>query len=308
MPIADYDLVEVIGRGGFGDVYLGTRVADGIRVAVKLLKLPDEANLRRFAREARLLRSLTSNRHVVALLDWSLEGDQPFIAMEFCGGGSLRAWVSQPRTWQRICAAMTHAASGLAEIHAVGGFHRDIKPDNLLVTRDSTGDLLVKVGDFGLARWPGESSGPLTRSPGGTVGYMAPEVRHGADFDSRCDVYSLGVTAIELLTGSRDPASLRARPDIPDHLRTLLEAMSSQDPSRRPHIMHCHQAFHRATHPPRARQPVAARATPDEGQTGMLLGGLALVVGGVALATMNKRDANGRFHGSDGRFRSGRWG
>jgi serine/threonine protein kinase len=126
--------------------------------------------------------------------------------------------------------ALTHALNGLHGIHAKGGFHRDIKPDDLLVGIDAqTGQKVIKLGDFGLARVPSHSSGPITHTKHGTFGYIAPEILRGSPFMPSADVFSLGVVGLELLTGGRNPPDL-AIAKAPSRLRTLLEECSTPTP------------------------------------------------------------------------------
>lgn len=312
MQFPGYSLIRQLSQGGFGAVHLARRERDGAEVALKVLLLPNDANLRRFYREAKLLHEQLANPYVVNLLDSRFDSDPAFIVMEFCVGGSLRSWVGKGREWRQVAFALSHAASGLDGIHQLGGFHRDVKPDNLLLGRDADGKTIVKVGDFGLARVPDSlSSAPMTRSAWGTEGYIAPELHLGAPFDAQCDVYSLGVTGIELLTGARDPGSLEGRADLPADLRRLLLQMVSPDPADRPALRTVLTTLASVTAPPVPRpapKPAPAPKQPSTGAGLGLLAGLAAVVGGIALATMNNRDANGRWRGDDGRFRSGPWG
>jgi serine/threonine-protein kinase len=131
--------------------------------------------------------------------------------------------------------ALVHVIQGLSSIHDAGGFHRDIKPDNLLVTShpQEPGKVIIKVSDFGLARMPELSGTPMTRRAGGTEGYIAPEVLAGAPFSSSADIYSLGVTATELLTGQRGVKAL-GQTKMPEQLRGLIRKMLSDDPLARP--------------------------------------------------------------------------
>lgn len=298
-------------------MYLATRRTDGRKVAIKVLKAPNDENLQRFYREARILREQIHNPYVVDILEWGFEGHPAYIVMEFCAGGSLRSWVGQGVPWWQVCDAMSNAAAGLAEIHKVAGFHRDIKPDNLLLASLPGQPQIVKLGDFGLARNPHPSSGPVTMSPWGTRGYTAPELALGVSFSQRCDVYSLGVTAIELLTGTIDTSSIARRQDLPGELVMLLRNMTSPLLHLRPDISVCQNQFnalslaHRllvVSQPRPAPQQRAQRevAPTSKAGAGIFAAGLA-VLGIAALATMNTRDADGRFRDSKGRFRSGRW-
>ena len=314
MNIPGYQTVREINRGGFGTVYLAHRMSDGRQVAVKVLHLPNDANLQRFYREAKLLHSELANPHVVNLIEADLACSPPFIVMEYCRGGSLQTWVEHRHAWREVVAALAHASEGLSGIHARDGFHRDIKPGNLLLTCPLSEGGVVKVGDFGLARVPSASSGPMTRSPWGTEGYIAPEVYRTDKHDEVADVYSLGITGIELLTGKRDP-NLLVGATGPNALHELLRRMVHLDRGQRPTMAECASRFKapfdaptvgQAGRPaPEALQPAAPPARSGR-VAGGLLAALGLLVVGAAV-TANKKDASGRYHGSDGKFRSGRW-
>jgi len=361
--VPGFKIVRRLSEGGFGHVHLARREADGLLVAIKFLHNLNDENVRRFYREAKILHQQLGNPYVVHLFNSDFQGAIPHIVMEYCSGGSLRSWVGRNVDWLQVAAALSNAAAGLSKIHEVGGFHRDIKPDNLLIAEKDDGSKVIKVGDFGVARVPRTSTQPMTRSAWGTEGYMAPELMLGREFTKACDVYSLGITGLELLTGIRDPVSLRTRMDIPQQLRELLSRMMSSQASQRPTIDACQEIFAafgrdefarrqrqaeqearehdlRAAQEGNARQAqeakarqaqeaMAQRAQEAKAQQareamaqqirsnqaaaavtagGIGMGGLALLIGGIALATMNSRDQNGRYRGSDGKFRSGRWG
>ncbi|HZS09350.1 MAG TPA: serine/threonine-protein kinase [Blastocatellia bacterium] len=238
-----YILEQQLGEGAFGYVFRAVRQRDGMHVAVKFLKSRyDQEALQRFEAEAVKLYRLLSNVYVVNLLDYNLIGGQPFIVLEFCSGGSLRQWVVNRRSWRDVVAAMTHVAAALGEVHARGGVHRDIKPDNLLITRDGNNHEIIKLSDFGLAQVPTPSDPRLTRTPCGTPEYMAPELFNGASCSPASDVFSLGVTMTELLTGMRSRHSLKLMA-VPAELKTLLLAMVDREPNRRPDINKAREQF-----------------------------------------------------------------
>jgi serine/threonine protein kinase len=210
--------MQKLGEGGFGSVFQAMRGAEP--VAVKFLNRADEEALSFFAREARNLYRLISNPHVVRLIEYNDANTPPFIAMEYCVGGSLISWVMNVRPWPEVVAAMLHACAGLSEIHRLGGFHRDIKPENMLLSTDGNA-WIVKLGDLGLARIPTDDSS-MTQRAAGTRAYMAPELFAKQPYTSASDIYSLGITTCELLTGSRDLDSLSALA-IPEPLRKLIQ-------------------------------------------------------------------------------------
>lgn len=306
--IPGYQVIRALSSGGFGAVYLAIREADGLEVAIKLLHLLNDDHLHRFYREAKLLHQELNNPNVVNLVEARFDQSPPFIVMEFCSGGSLQSWVTERRNWGDVVIALAHAASGLSVIHAKGGFHRDIKPGNLLLVWLAPGQGIIKVGDFGLARVPVLSSKPMTRSAWGTEGYIAPEVLITGIYSNAADVYSLGITGIELLTGRRDPTALIGAPG-PKSLHTFLKSMVNMDAEKRPTMAECAarlgESFEEAAYAVKVPTPVAKQSG-----AGKAFGFAALVGLGLALvgaATSNTKDANGRFHGRDGRFRGGRW-
>lgn len=363
LQVPGYKIVRLLSAGGFGHVHLAQRDTDGLLVAIKFLHDLNDDHVRRFYREAKILHQHLGNPYVVRLFHSEFQSALPYIVMEYCSGGSLRSWVGKNIDWLQVAAALSNAAAGLSKIHEVGGFHRDVKPDNLLIAENDDGSKVIKVGDFGVARVPRTSTQPMTRSAWGTEGYMAPEIMLGREFTKACDVYSLGITGLELLTGTRDPATLRTRSDIPQQLRELLFRMISPQAMLRPTIDACQECFGvfgrdeiarrlrqaeqearerqvrervaqeakalqvqeaqaRQAQNARARQIQEVQARQKEARAQQIrsqqaaaaaagtigVGGLALLLGGIALATMNSRDQNGRYRGSDGRFRSGRWG
>lgn len=170
-------------------------------------------------------------RHAQSGMGVAREAPRPFLVLEYCDQGSLAGRVTTRRPWPWVAAALAHVAAGLAPLHARRGFHRDVKPGNLLVKLDRAHGFLVKVADYGLARRPETDPSGMTNTPGGTPGYMAPDVTC-TPFDSRADVYSLGVVALELLTGVCNVERLGA--SAPPELVALVRRMLAIDPAQRP--------------------------------------------------------------------------
>lgn len=230
------------------------------------------------------------NVFVVRILDQDLGHAPPYIVMEFCERGSLRSWVSAGRTWQDIAMALVHVLLGLNSIHEAGGFHRDLKPENLLLGTHPTvpNVVVVKVADWGLARAPGSTS-PMTRHFGGTQGYIAPEVIAGWDYDSRSDVYSMGVVASELLTGDLSGQHL-GEVAMPEHLRQVVRQMLARDPAVRPSASAIAQALQELLATPDVASLPEQR--PEESDFGPLVFA-GLLFGGalIALAALAGEDA-----------------
>jgi tetratricopeptide (TPR) repeat protein len=196
-----YRIVGEIGRGGMGVVYEAADLKLGRTVALKFLpgELTYDAEAReRFVHEAHAA-SVLDNPHICTIYEIGESGSgQIFIAMALCHGESLRAKVKRgPLPPAEALSLASQVADGLAAAHESGIVHRDVKPGNILVSKDGT----ARIADFGLAKIAGEAR--LTR-PGtsvGTVAYMSPEQIRGEDVDARTDVWSLGVVIYEMLTG-----------------------------------------------------------------------------------------------------------
>jgi eukaryotic-like serine/threonine-protein kinase len=208
--LGSYELRELLGAGGMGEVYVARDVRLGRLVALKVLPesfFSDHRRRRRFHDEARAVAAL-SHPNVVTVYESGEVGEQPFLAMELLVGSTLRALLEDQRlsvAKSVDCAAQM--ARGLAAAHARGLVHRDLKPENVFVTRGG----VVKIIDFGLAKQtPTEGNEQETTIaetiPGavlGTAGYMSPEQVRGQPADARSDIFSLGVMLWEMWTGRR---------------------------------------------------------------------------------------------------------
>jgi len=180
---------ERIGQGGMGEVFRCTRNSDGTPVAVKILTpqmaaVPDY--VRRFGREAAAMAQL-DHPGIVRLLGRGKAGEHVYIAMELIEGESLRAWAHRTRpSSASLAGLLAQVAHALAYAHARAVVHRDLKPDNVLVTRE----LRTKILDFGLAGLHAEGAECLTQShvSMGTANYMAPEQRKDAKQIGRAHV------------------------------------------------------------------------------------------------------------------------
>jgi serine/threonine-protein kinase len=210
--VGPYAVLEQLGSGGMGDVYLARDTRLGRKVALKKpseawLSLPDAR--RRLHREASAAGGLT-HPNIAAIYDVLDVGPDPYIVMEYVDGESLAQILRRgPLTVERALDLGIQIADALATAHANGVVHRDLKPANVSITPDGR----AKILDFGLAKARGPVGGeigttaqsPLTM-PGqilGTPGYASPEQLTGAPADPQDDVYSLGVLLFEMLTGRR---------------------------------------------------------------------------------------------------------
>ncbi len=230
-----------IGQGGMGEVFRCTRISDQRPVAVKILTaqmaaVPDY--VRRFGREAAAMAQL-DHPGIVRLVGRGKTGVHYFIAMELIEGTSLRLWAHKNRpTARQLARLLAQVAHALAYAHARAVVHRDLKPDNVLVTSD----LRTKVLDFGLAGLHAEGAECLTQSyvAMGTANYMAPEQRKDAKrADHRADLYSFGVMTYELLTGElpvgRFPLPSKAIAGLDSRWDALVERCLEVNPASRPH-------------------------------------------------------------------------
>ncbi len=217
-----YRIDDVIGRGGFGVVYRATQVDLGRSVAIKTLHGTrlDPDTLMRFEREARATSSL-GHPHIVQVTDFRFD-DPPFIVMELLLGRPLSALLptGERLPMQRAARIAIQVLSGLEAAHRIGIVHRDVKPANIFLVRTATGDDMVKVLDFGIAKdvsGTGASGSTMTGAIIGTVGYMAPEQAMGLAVDARADVYAVGCVLYRMLAGrSAIPAN-----NVPELLRVL---------------------------------------------------------------------------------------
>ncbi len=211
-----YQLVRLLGQGGMGAVYEGRNIATHKRCAVKLLLSPEfggnQELVKRFFREAKAS-SIIESDHIVQVYDsgYDPELGWPFMVMEMLHGEDLEGTLKRNGALPPLAAAklVLQAAMGLAKAHEAGIVHRDIKPANLFLSARETGDLIVKLLDFGIAKVRmeniQETSHGLTRTGSmlGTPLYMSPEQVNGAsNIDARSDVWSLGIVLFELLSGN----------------------------------------------------------------------------------------------------------
>ena len=217
--LSHYDLEERMGAGGMGTVYRAVDRRSGANVAIKILHAhlqSTPAYLERFHREAEIASKLDS-RYMVRVLDSGSDRGHQFIVSEFVGGAKLGDVLRQGRL--EIVEALAVAAQiahALEEAALQGVIHRDIKPDNIMFTQGGS----IKVADFGISRLADATTVTLTGMFVGTMAYTAPEQARG-HADIRSDIYSLGITLFEMLTG-----------DVPFHSETPtgLMRMHEDDP------------------------------------------------------------------------------
>ena len=210
-----YDLIEPIGQGSMGKVYLAADSLLGdVPVAVKFLSqtMLNENMRTRFFREAMTCAQLgQKSMHVVRVTDYGLNEDNvPFYVMEYLKGDSVgRLLRKQPLPVPRFLSIVRQILLGLRTAHngilvrgeAVPIIHRDIKPSNIIVTSDPSMGELVKILDFGIAKLL-QAGSEQTSTFMGTLAYASPEQMEGRELDNRSDIYSLGVMMYQMLSGS----------------------------------------------------------------------------------------------------------
>jgi GAF domain-containing protein len=229
-----YRLDRRLGEGGMGTVYAARDIRGNRDVAVKVIRaehLVDRSAVARFRREARLTARL-GHPNAVAVYDYGeLRPGGAFLVMELLEGGSLRTELTlrKPIPFLETAWVLDRALDVLAAAHAAGLVHRDVKPDNLFLTRGPGGTTRLKLLDFGLARETKaeakpESGGPISSVSilMGTPGYIAPEIVAGAEAIPASDQWAIAATGVELLTG------VRLKFDRPDaSLRTIVDEVVS---------------------------------------------------------------------------------
>ncbi|MFO0808321.1 MAG: serine/threonine-protein kinase [Gemmataceae bacterium] len=254
-----YKLLELLGVGGMGCVYLCEHLRMKRLVAIKVLpgeKLDDPTTLERFEREARAVAAL-DHPNIVRAHDLDSDGKMHFLVMEFVDGTSLQDVVKRfgPMDIVRAAHYVSQCAEGLQHAYETAGLvHRDIKPGNILVDRAGT----VKILDMGLARFfRAVDVDPLTKryekdAVLGTADYLAPEQAvNSSEVDIRADIYGLGATFYYLLTGRspfdegsvaekliwhqmKNPEPVRSlRPEVPVELEAVLNKMMAKKPVHR---------------------------------------------------------------------------
>jgi len=255
-----YVVERLLGQGGMGAVFAARQERLERRVAIKVLlpaALRNPEVVARFEREARAAGSLLSE-HVTRVHDvGTLENGMPYLVMELLEGEDVAEALERrgPFSVAEVVRIVTQAGDAIAEAHAVGIVHRDLKPANLFLATRANGTVTVKVLDFGISKAPPSRPGPDLTSTTAVMGsplYMSPEQLTGSrNVDGRTDIWSLGATMYQLLTGAppfpgetlaaigalvlmTEPVPLRARrSDVPAALEAAVMRCLRRDPAER---------------------------------------------------------------------------
>lgn len=252
-----YQLIRQVANGGMASIYEAMDTRLDRKVAVKIMHphlAQDDAFVSRFIREAKAAAAL-SHPNIVAVQDqgWNQSGvPAVFLVMELIEGSTLREYLNERGRFEIKDAMnyLTPILSALAAAHAIGIVHRDMKPENILISKEGR----IKIADFGLAR--GEIIGSTMTAESsvilGSVSYLSPEQVQRGIADVRSDVYAVGIVAFEMLTGEKPfigdtpiqiaymhvnqdiPPPRSKRKEIPQALDDLISRATNRDPDKRP--------------------------------------------------------------------------
>jgi len=248
--IGHYRIIEEIGAGGMGEVYLTEDTQLDRRVALKFLSAHlcrDEECRARFKREAQAAAKL-NHPNIMTVYEVGDYQGRPFFAMEYVEGQALKEFIREGNVSMGFAVdAALQICEGLGKAHQAGVIHRDIKPSNIVIDTDRR----VRLVDFGLASVRGSENLTRAGSTLGTVGYMSPEQVKGKDVDKRTDLFAVGVVLYEMIAGKKpfegktDAATMdailnthpdpmaRYKSDIPDGLQRIVDKLLEKDPAYR---------------------------------------------------------------------------
>ncbi len=224
--IGRYQILGEVGRGAMGVVYRALDPTIGREVAIKIIRLSDQANAEqrsqqrdRLFREARSA-GILSHPGIVTVYDMAEQDDMAYIAMEYVSGSTLEQILAGKESLAPafISSVLRQTAAALDYAHHKGIIHRDIKPANIIVTEAGA----AKIADFGIAKISAADQLTQTGLIVGTPNYMAPEQVQGKQVDGSADQYSLAVIAFEMLTGEK--------PFVAEHLTTLVYQIVCEAP------------------------------------------------------------------------------
>jgi eukaryotic-like serine/threonine-protein kinase len=246
--VGKYTLSDLLGQGGYGEVYVGDQKS-GPKVAVKILDANharDEDAIARFKREAETAQRL-EHPNIVRVLDIGSSRSRHYLVMELVRGGSFQRLLQREGAAEKVLQALRETARALAYAHEQGVVHRDVKPANILLTKSGR----AKVADFGLARAVDHSSMTTDGRLLGTASYMSPEQVKGERATAASDVYAMGVMIYDAISGRLpfnsdtqigflyqhaevEPPPPTVRPPYPRALAELSLACLAKSPDARP--------------------------------------------------------------------------
>jgi serine/threonine-protein kinase PpkA len=241
--VEGYRLLRKIGAGGIATIYLAQPMAGGAAQVLKVLRMDEGADLQRFIQEYALLAQI-DHPNVARIFRQDFSAGNAYIAMEYFPLGDLRARMKKPLDPAIAIYYLKQIAAGLEAIHQVGIVHRDLKPDNIMLRQDG----ILAIADFGIAKQvdmkiTDTGAGEIV----GTPYYLSPEQAMGQPVDQRCDIYSLGVLAYEMLAGAKPYHAASAQalldmhvnspvPGLPPahaHLQPVLDRMMAKHQDQR---------------------------------------------------------------------------
>ncbi|MFH1530979.1 MAG: serine/threonine-protein kinase [Pseudomonadota bacterium] len=231
-----YKILSKLGEGGMGTVYVAEQAMIGRKVALKVLRgaaVQDESSVKRFLTEAKAIASLRSP-HTVTLHDFGVTTEGLlYYTMELLEGAPLSKVIKDeaPMDWARSAHLLLQACKSLEEAHDKGILHRDIKPDNLFVTRGIDGEHIT-VLDFGIAKLADGTVGTITKTGMicGTPAYLSPEQAQGYEARKASDLYSLGVVFYEMLAGEPPFSDTTAMRVLMKHVGEEAKPVSVKNP------------------------------------------------------------------------------
>lgn len=245
-----YEILETVGSGGMAVVYKAKCRLLGREVAVKMLReelQSDKDFVERFKAEARSAASL-NHPNVVSVYDVGTDGDREYFVMEYIDGITLKEIIdSRQLGWKAACSYAVQIAGAIEHAHRKNIVHRDIKPHNIMITKDN----VVKVTDFGIARAVTNSTIVRAGNVIGSVHYFSPEQACGGAVDFKSDIYSMGVVLYEMLTGrvpfdAENPVAIAKmhvdneatppmeyNPEIPESVNDIVLKAMAKQPAKR---------------------------------------------------------------------------
>ncbi len=250
--IGDYELIGKINRGGMAEIHKARHRGNGSVCAIRIM-LPGisrtSRNIKQFVGGTAAAEGLC-HPNIISILDIVLDREMPYVVMEYVEGNNLKHCLlrHEPIATEDPLAVLMQTANGLQYLHSNKVLHRDIKPENILVSTDGA----VKIADFSLAVRKDKEQ-LVSRAISGSRSYIAPERVLQGKYDERADIYSLGITAYELLTGHlpymgksdhevlfkhvservRPKRIRRFNPSVPEDLERIVMTCIQKDPAHR---------------------------------------------------------------------------